>query len=627
MKKRNPAKIIVIVVLIAALLGGGTFGAVRLAKNGGGEVNVYPVSAFSTDAEWMNTSETGGSVTTDRIQSVYLSDTQQITEIYVEEGQTVKAGDPILSFDTTLSDLALERQGIRVEQLKLDIENAEKQLETINTYRVGSPVTYSPTYSAPTYSSAPYMPYDRAPEATGTRSDPLIWLWNEDCVLDEAFFLRIAAIALANREAAREADEPDEPEIPDEPDEPDTPDIPDEPELPDEPETPDEPEMPDEPETPDESETPDETENSAEGEAAAAPEGASRLMSAVNTRALRHVLREADAIPLDSPPEPSELDDPNLYIVFETRDADAPEGDIVRVCEMVLSIDTATGDWAARLIEPSYDPGEGGNAGYDDYDYPIDTNVYYTADEIAQMKAEARQKLKDLRIELKTAELEYERLEYELSSGEVVSRIDGVVKTVRDPEEARAEKKPVLVVSGGGGYYVTAALGEFVLDEVAPGDTVSVMSWESYETYEGVITEISEYPDESGQSYYYGEGNQNVSLYPIKIFIDEDAELREGEYVSVTYNAGGGDGGLYLEMPFIRQDGGKSYVYTVGADGTLEKRYVRTGQNLWGSYIEILDGLTADEYVAFPYGRQTREGAHVRYAEADELWASAYGIG
>ena len=334
-----------------------------------------------------------------------------------------------------------------------------------------------------------------------------------------------------------------------------------------------------------------------------------------------------DGAPMDPEPEdlPDELDDPYIYVVFEIRTDDAENGEIERVYEMMLYVDGETGDWNARLIAPSYDPG--GEVIYDDGGYVIDTNVYYTAAEIAQMKAECIQKLGTLRIDLKAAELEYERLSYELSNGEVVSKIDGVVKTVRDPDEARAENKPVVLVSGGGGYYVTALLGELSLGTVQVGDTVTAMSWETGQQLEGVITEISEYPDESGQFYFYSEGNQNVSSYPFKVFIDEDAELREGEYVTVNYGGGEADDGLYLETPFIRQESGRSYVYTVGDGERLEKRYVRTGQNLWGSYVEILDGLTADDYVAFPYGRQTQDGAKVRYAEPDELWASVYGIG
>ena len=43
-------------------------------------------------------------------------------------------------------------------------------------------------------------------------------------------------------------------------------------------------------------------------------------------------------------------------------------------------------------------------------------------------------------------------------------------------------------------------------------------------------------------------------------------------------------------------------------NGKLEKQDVVTGSILWGSYIEIKSGLTLDDYVAFPYGKNVKEG-------------------
>jgi len=118
-------KKIVAVIVAAALVAGAVFGGVTLAKGRRGEVSVYPASEFITDADWISSSQTEGLVSTDRIQSVYVSDTQVVTEVYVEEGQAVKAGDPLVSFDTTLSELNLQRQSIKVDQLALDLQNAE----------------------------------------------------------------------------------------------------------------------------------------------------------------------------------------------------------------------------------------------------------------------------------------------------------------------------------------------------------------------------------------------------------------------------------------------------------------------------------------------------------------------
>jgi multidrug efflux pump subunit AcrA (membrane-fusion protein) len=314
------------------------------------------------------------------------------------------------------------------------------------------------------------------------------------------------------------------------------------------------------------------------------------------------------------------MDDPHVYVVFEVRESDSLEGDILRNWEMVLLLNE-DGTWTANMIEPAYEEASAVSSNsYDDYVY--DTATYYTASEIAQMKAECNQKITDLQLELKMAELEYERLTYELSNGEVYSKVDGVVKTVRDADEARTEGKPVVLVSGGGGYYVTSVLGEMDLDTVHVGDTVTVMSWESYSQVEGTVVEISPYPDESGQYWFSNQGNQNVSLYPFKIFLDEDADLREGEYVDITFTGQQEESGssMYLTSAFVRQENGKNYVLVVGADGTLEKRFIQVGTMLWGSEYQILSGLSQDEYIAFPYGRQTKEGAKVRYADIDELY-------
>jgi hypothetical protein len=73
---------------------------------------------------------------------------------------------------------------------------------------------------------------------------------------------------------------------------------------------------------------------------------------------------------------------------------------------------------------------------------------------------------------------------------------------------------------------------------------------------------------------------------------------------------------------FIRSENGKSYVY-VESDGKLEKRYVSTGMNLWGSYTEITSGLSMDDYVAFPYGTEVKEGAKTVESDISDLYSSA----
>ncbi len=132
--------------------------------------------------------------------------------------------------------------------------------------------------------------------------------------------------------------------------------------------------------------------------------------------------------------------------------------------------------------------------------------------------------------------------------------------------------------------------------------------------------EISDYPTDNANSW--SDGNSNVSYYPFKVFVSEEANLQEGDWVEMSYQNTAGDDGntMYLESMFIRSENGKSYVMARGENGKLEKRWVQTGRNLWGSYTQIRGGLTVDDFVAFPYGRDVAEGAGTTEATPDKLY-------
>ncbi len=76
----------------------------------------------------------------------------------------------------------------------------------------------------------------------------------------------------------------------------------------------------------------------------------------------------------------------------------------------------------------------------------------------------------------------------------VYSKIDGVVKTSRSLDQAREEQLPAVLISGGGGYYVTGAMSETELQTLHVGDTVTVMSWQTYSQTEAEIVSISGIP-------------------------------------------------------------------------------------------------------------------------------------
>ena len=51
----------------------------------------------------------------------------------------------------------------------------------------------------------------------------------------------------------------------------------------------------------------------------------------------------------------------------------------------------------------------------------------------------------------------------------------------------------------------------------------------------------------------------------------------------------------------------------MGEDGLLVKQVIVRGGSLWGSYTEIREGLTQDDFIAFPYG--VSEGMQTKVAD------------
>ena len=233
----------------------------------------------------------------------------------------------------------------------------------------------------------------------------------------------------------------------------------------------------------------------------------------------------------------------------------------------------------------------------------------YTKEELLRMQNDKLREIQEADTSIKMAELDLRKKQTEASDGSVYSQLDGVVKTVRSPGDAAANNEAVVEVSAGGGYYVTGTVSELQLDTVKVGQTVTISSRMNGSTCTGEIVEISTYPADNASSW--GGGNPNVSYYPFKVFVSEDQQLQEGESVSISYQAVSDSDGnsLYLENMYVRTENGKSYVMVRGENGRLEQRWVQTGKVVWDSYTQIRGGLTQEDYVAFPYGRDVVSGA------------------
>lgn len=267
-----------------------------------------------------------------------------------------------------------------------------------------------------------------------------------------------------------------------------------------------------------------------------------------------------------------------------------------------------------------YNPNQPKDTGDDDGD----DGSGFTAEELAEAIKEQEKNIKETELQIREAELGIQEYKKILDGKIVYAKMDGIVKSTGSTESGSGGA--FITITGREGLYVRGTVNELALDTVKVGDTITGTSYETGSSFTAEIVEISEYPDESANSFYggYGEENTNSSYYPFLAYIEDAEGLEVDSYVDLSLSENGfidsGDpemsNGLCLEEFFIRKDNsGRSYCYVLGKDGLLEKRYLEIGANIWG-YITIKSGLTPDDYIAFPYGKGVEEGAQTVKVES-----------
>ncbi len=241
--------------------------------------------------------------------------------------------------------------------------------------------------------------------------------------------------------------------------------------------------------------------------------------------------------------------------------------------------------------------------------------ITYTEKELKQAIKDKEAEIKRLSIAYQMIQVSYQIMEAQNATGELVCTCEGVVRTVIDEETAIANNEPLIIVGEADGYIVNTAIGELALENVQIGDKVSMMCYDDGMTYEGIITNISEIPYDEN---YYGDPSQ--SFYPMTISIMEADNLMAGMYMEISLGGDMEEGteSLYLSSAFVKYENGGYYVYKE-VDGVLKKCQVAVGTVSYGD-LEIVGGLSYDDYIAFPYSADTVEGVKTKQESVDKLY-------
>lgn len=596
----NKKKIIKIGIPVAAGCIVLALGIGFAVKNSGKAVKVAPVSSLNSGG-WYDDSGIAsyGTVTTNQKQDIYVDDTMPITQVYVKAGDTVKVGDRLVAYDTTLSSLELEMKEMQIQGIDLNIQNLQKEITQLK----GTKTAKADTGASVVQTSADGEQQPTVQKMSAVKTTVLNTSKEDENKKTDGDTSKDDTTKDDNTKDDTSKDD----------------------------------------NTKDDASKDDNTKDDTSKDDNKKDDVPSSAVERPFPEALKgkEVYSEItlDSVPYNKEDADGTMEKPYRYLCAPGAAVNAPfmlkvlkEGqvcafDVVDNAEeptKFLScwiLDGKTGQVVIPDSQPTPDPEPTPNPEPtpepDISEDPVipDTPDLPSKEEVTKQIKEKEQKIKDLDLSKRSAELELKKLKKKVGDGVIKSTVEGVVKEATDEASAKNENKPVVSVVGEEGFYVTGRVGETMLDQIKEGMTATVMSWQSGESYEATVTGVGNSPV---SDYSTGE-NQNQSFYPFTLVIHGDANLSNGESVNLSMNgiAAGSDGSIYLEKMFVREEGNRYYVYKRGDNGRLTKQYVEVGKNMYNS-LEITSGLTMDDLIAFPYGRDVKEGAKTQ--EADTLY-------
>lgn len=711
MKKKWIAAFIAAGVL---LLGGVTVYAVKTSSQS--TVKVVSVSNMSGGGGWSDNS-LSGNITSDVSQNIYLADSQTVKKIYVKEGDTVKVGDDLLTYDMTLENLDLEMKKLEKQGIELNIEKAKREITKLKNTKPSSdngnedpgfdipedpgeepedpsiePEEPAEAYQELTAEAEPYMgegtveePYhflcaadgailgsflnrmaeeqcffvieiregdvsngellkiwgqkiteddfqvadtDRfqvnleketddsdgqlpedlkaaavlekgasAYQGDGTEKKPLTYLVKKDGIVKGSFFLERKEDGKYFRIEVREengdlikaweqngADGDFAADVKEDGEylvdlskkqSGETPGEPAEPTDPSEPTKPGESPEPPEPSNPEEKPT----------EPSVSPE-----------------------VTPGENPEPTPEAGTSQETAEQENTVDGMSTKKSRASIRYLTVTSVMGSGSRKVISTDTvsDTTGSGDAG---------TSYGGTAAEIQQQIKDKEKEIRDYQLDIKETNLEIKDIQKKLNNQTIKSTLNGVVKTVGDPEKESNDGKPLIQVVSSEGLYVQGTVSESKMNKLKVGATLSGYSYDNGVSFTAEVREISPYPSDNGQD------GANASSYPFTAYIADASGLSNNSWAELTLlDEGDGQGqGIYLEKPFVRTENGQYYVMKDDGTGHLTKQIVQVGGIQYGSSYQITGGLSMDDKITFPYGKDVREGAKTEEGTLDDL--------
>ena len=232
--------------------------------------------------------------------------------------------------------------------------------------------------------------------------------------------------------------------------------------------------------------------------------------------------------------------------------------------------------------------------------------------------------IQSLQIDLKEAELNLEAKEKAVAQTEsmlvnvtVVAPVTGRITGVNENGyDNYGNPLAYITIQQAGSYRIKGTLGELQRGGIMEGSRMRIVSrTDESQVWYGTVTMVDYESATQGNEndMYYGgvmDPMSSASKYPFYVELDSSEGLLLGQHVYLELDNGEEEAaGLSISAAFVcYDDNGNTYVWAE-KNGKLEVRPVVVGEyNYMMDTMEILEGLTEEDYIAFPDPELCAEG-------------------
>ena len=226
--------------------------------------------------------------------------------------------------------------------------------------------------------------------------------------------------------------------------------------------------------------------------------------------------------------------------------------------------------------------------------------------------------LKEAEMNVKTKTAEVQASETLLEHATVVSPVKGRVQSISENgTDNYGNPLPYITIQQAGSYRIKGTLGELQRGGIIEGNRMTIVSRTDPDvTWSGTVTLVDyESPSQgSDMDRYYGSNVDEMSAsskYPFYVELDSTEGLILGQHIYMELEREEAEvSGVSVGSAFIAyNEDGSAYVWAESR-GRLEKRPVTLGDYnpMQDTYL-VTEGLTEEDYIAFPDPQLCQEGA------------------